>query len=207
VSRSSFSRVGGRSGLDADLESALEGDGGASKVSTGDGGLAGEGGLTGHADASATPDAAPVLDPSACLTGGTVWHMDQWLDTPPVTLTVPPALVEAVLTPATAPSQISVEFYTADDATDYQLVLTAENNEWGTPTAPLQVGPYPNGGVNLYANSGGCDAPVGSFDITAMNLDDQYVEELTVAFSYRCPPIPATVYGCAHLEHVPQAEP
>jgi hypothetical protein len=197
---------GARTGLDwADGTSlAAATDGGASSV---------DGGTTGPStDAASRPDATPTLDATACLAGGNVWHVDAWYSAPAKTL-VPAGLLHAAVSDPLPPVEVRIEYDAPDQDDCFELTIAGEADQAGVPVTPLHLGLYQRAeradfqvrgfpGLDVSQGTGGCNRVFGSFDVSALVVNEQFVEELTVAFELSCDgSLPET--GCLHVEHVP----
>jgi hypothetical protein len=136
------------------------------------------------------------------------------------TTTVPldPRWTSAAVYPApgdpSLPAGIMVVYGSAlsGSAFFFNLTVDAEADASGVPSAPLHVGLYQDaqqaGAAALgrpgfdFSEGTDCDASIGSFYVSAVDVTPTYVEQLTVAFLNFCVGSPVPLRGCLHVEHI-----
>jgi hypothetical protein len=168
------------------------------------------------------PDAAPpTLDASPCLTGGSVWHLDQDFGANgtlgPVTYTSGEQFrFNATRSLPAMPSSIMVSIQGPTiESPDYDFDIGGAANSEGVPMGLLQVGTYTMADQFLFArpgdpsleisgNGSACGSSTGTFEISELNITDAGQMTLTVAFSYLCDGSESPTLGCIHVENAPQ---
>jgi hypothetical protein len=170
------------------------------------------------ADAAAPDASPPTLDPSPCLSGGSVWHLDRDFGDDgtmgPVTYTTSEQFsFNAARSPVSLPAAIYIGIQGPTiQSPSYDLQIGGAADSHGEPAGVLEVGTYtmassfPPAGdptLNLTGNGSACSGTQGSFEITELSISDAGQMSLTVAFIFNCTGATPTV-GCVHVENAPQ---
>jgi hypothetical protein len=130
---------------------------------------------------------------------------------------VPPASIQVQAAPTKAPDSIVVYFGLADSLSTLILETDSDAVSPGQANDPLHVGVYDNAGspgLTVPLQPGLTVDPIGfacvngngTFNITALEMAEGYVERFTVGFVRYCADTDVpTVTGCLNLEHVPNS--